>query len=277
MNLPDPIDADAAIRARVLQALSLNRTPGYHFPAHLLQLSFDNVARERTAISLDPGAHCLDATGEVHIGAVALLIDLSMSASIRAGMHPAQRLGTVNMTIQFTRAPRIGRLESEAVFQNFLEGATGQQGVSRYTLRSDGEAIATGSGAFMVLDPPKGVTIHPVSHRRRGDPLPESLDAANFRDDELKAGLDYLSAEPLRAYEERRVKESKESKESKDAKNKPKAPKKDDAPKEGEGMMAGVMAPGGAEAKDKKEMLPVTPLGRYLKVLLSSSEFLFVD
>jgi len=29
--------------------------------------------------------------------------------------------------------------------------------------------------------------------------------------------------------------------------------------------------------KDKKEMLPVTPLGRYLKVLLSSSEFLFVD
>ena len=45
----------------------------------------------------------------------------------------------------------------------------------------------------------------------------------------------------------------------------------------GEGMMAGVTAPGGADAKDKKEMLPVTPLGRYLKVLLSSSEFLFVD
>ena len=41
-------------------------------------------------------------------------------------------------------------------------------------------------------------------------------------------------------------------------------------------MMAGVTAPGG-DAKEKKEMLPVTPLGRYLKVLLSSSEFLFVD
>ena len=43
-----------------------------------------------------------------------------------------------------------------------------------------------------------------------------------------------------------------------------------------DGMMAGVMppGPGGDEAK---KPLPVTPLGRYIKVLLSSSEFLFVD
>ena len=31
--------------------------------------------------------------------------------------------------------------------------------------------------------------------------------------------------------------------------------------------MAGVTGPGAADEKDKKEMLPVTPLGRYLKVL----------
>ena len=44
-------------------------------------------------------------------------------------------------------------------------------------------------------------------------------------------------------------------------------------------MMAGVTGPGGSAGSedDKKKMLPVTPLGRYLKVLLSSSEFLFVD
>ena len=42
--------------------------------------------------------------------------------------------------------------------------------------------------------------------------------------------------------------------------------------------MAGVMKPGGGGSEDdKKKMLPVTPLGRYLKVLMSSSEFLFVD
>jgi hypothetical protein len=88
--------------------------------------------------------------------------------------------------------------------------------------------------------------------------------------EELAAGLDYLSAEPLRAYEERKGKESKDAKESKE-------PKKDDKPKMGEGMMAGVTTPGGGPEDEKKKMLPVTPLGRYLKVLLSSSEFLFID
>jgi hypothetical protein len=96
--------------------------------------------------------------------------------------------------------------------------------------------------------------------------------------EELTAGLEYLSGEPLRAYEERRkAEDEKKEKEKKDGK-KPAEPKKDDKPKIGEGMMAGVTGPAGAAAEeDKKKMLPVTPLGRYLKVLLSSSEFLFVD
>jgi hypothetical protein len=43
-----------------------------------------------------------------------------------------------------------------------------------------------------------------------------------------------------------------------------------------EGMMAGVMPPApGSEAA--KKPLPVTPFGRYVKVLLSSSEFVFID
>ena len=43
----------------------------------------------------------------------------------------------------------------------------------------------------------------------------------------------------------------------------------------GDGMMGGVMP--GAGTKSTAKMLPVTPMGRYIKVLLSSSEFLFVD
>ena len=100
--------------------------------------------------------------------------------------------------------------------------------------------------------------------------------------DELAAGLDYLSAEPVRAYEERKSKESKESKGAKESKDPTKdskdaAKKKDDKEMMGAGMMAGVGGTDAADAKARKEMLPVTPLGRYLKVLLSSSEFLFVD
>jgi hypothetical protein len=41
-------------------------------------------------------------------------------------------------------------------------------------------------------------------------------------------------------------------------------------------MMAGVI-PGAAKKDESKKPLPATPWGRYVKILLSSSEFLFVD
>jgi cytochrome c553 len=101
-----------------------------------------------------------------------------------------------------------------------------------------------------------------------------TLFAREPKAEELTEGLNYLSAEPLRTYEERKAADEKKKKDEKD---RPVTAKKDDKPKMGEGMMAGVTMPGGASEDDKKKMLPVTPLGRYLKVLLSSSEFLFVD
>jgi cytochrome c553 len=91
---------------------------------------------------------------------------------------------------------------------------------------------------------------------------------------ELQAGIEFLSAEPMRAYAERKAKQQdKTAAEAKTGKES-KAP---DAPVAmGDGMMAGVTAASASE-KDAKKLLPVTPFGRYLKVLLSSSEFLFVE
>ena len=43
-----------------------------------------------------------------------------------------------------------------------------------------------------------------------------------------------------------------------------------------DGMMAGVTPPPPGSGPPKK-LLPVTPLGRYIKVLLSSAEFVFID
>jgi hypothetical protein len=43
----------------------------------------------------------------------------------------------------------------------------------------------------------------------------------------------------------------------------------------GDAMMGGVVP--GAGKKDAPKPLPVTAFGRYMKVLLSSSEFLFVN
>jgi hypothetical protein len=54
----------------------------------------------------------------------------------------------------------------------------------------------------------------------------------------------------------------------------PDEPKPDDDM--GNGMMAGV-TPGAGKEDEKKKLLPVTALGRYIKVLLSSNEFLFTN
>jgi cytochrome c553 len=95
---------------------------------------------------------------------------------------------------------------------------------------------------------------------------------------EVTAGLEYLAAEPLRAYEERKAaEEAKKKEEAADPKKKPPKPPaaKPDADAM-EGMMAGVVPSAGGK-DDSQKPLPVTPLGRYVKVLLSSSEFVFID
>jgi cytochrome c553 len=120
---------------------------------------------------------------------------------------------------------------------------------------------------------------------------------------ELKAGLEFLEAEPMRQYEERKAKEAQDAKEAEEkaaaakkaaamptpAVNAGQAPANTPpgvpapavplivppAPPM-EGMMAGVTppAPGTPASQAKK---PVTAFGRYVKILLSSNEFLFLN
>jgi hypothetical protein len=101
---------------------------------------------------------------------------------------------------------------------------------------------------------------------------------------EVSAGLTYIRTEPLKEYEERKAaaaarkddKNKTDAKPDEDAADDDKAKKADDSPPAADGMMAGVLA-GAAKKEDQQKLLPVTAWGRYLKVLLSSNEFLFVN
>jgi len=118
---------------------------------------------------------------------------------------------------------------------------------------------------------------------------------------ELQAGLEYLRAEPLREYEERKQaaleKKAKAKKADKEHSDKPEALKADDeeetadaaAPAKsaddataadmGDGMMAGMKPsrPGAKSGDSAKAALPTTVWGRYEKILLSSTEFTFIN
>ena len=106
--------------------------------------------------------------------------------------------------------------------------------------------------------------------------------------EEVRLGLEYLRNEPLKEYEER--KKAEEEKEKKKAEKKemadkpgvvappqpPAMPDPNAAAMDPGGMMAGVV-PGAAKADEKKPLLPVTHWGRYVKILLSSTEFMFIN
>jgi hypothetical protein len=112
--------------------------------------------------------------------------------------------------------------------------------------------------------------------------------------EEVKIGLDYLRTEPLKEYEEQKAEREKKEKAEKEkadkgmkaSEPKPEATPAVEAPGAGQnaeeelsedGTMAGVSGHGKGKPEDKKPPLPVTTWGRYAKVLLSSSEFLFVN
>jgi hypothetical protein len=115
--------------------------------------------------------------------------------------------------------------------------------------------------------------------------------------DELQAGIDYLRTEPMKEYEERKAAKEEERKKKQaaaksdgaaDAKSEapvveeepaPAPEKKEPAMPFGAAMMSGMMpgAKGAKPAEEKKPPLPVTVWGRYAKILLSSTEFTFIN
>jgi acyl-coenzyme A thioesterase PaaI-like protein len=154
-----------------LRGLALNRIPGLHFPGNFLDVSFDSVRRSGVRLSLEPGPWCTDAGGEADLGALAMLADLALGASTRAQLSREARVATVSLALQFTGAPRKGRLRAQAQFQGFFQRAAGRLGLSRVSVEGAQGQVCYGTGSFMALQPPKGVTLHPVPLRKRGSPF----------------------------------------------------------------------------------------------------------
>lgn len=174
------------IRRRILRGIALNRQPGLHFPGNFLGVHFDRVDRSGARLSLDPGPWCRDAGGQTHRAALTVLADLALGASIRAQLSPETRLATVSLGLQFTGAPRAGRLRAEGEFQGFFACGAGRLGMSRVAVHGSGGQVCFGTGIFMALQPPKNVTLHPVPFRTRKSPEPSRLSEKDLNEEEKK-------------------------------------------------------------------------------------------
>lgn len=174
------------IRRRVLRGLALNRTPGFHFPGNFIDVSFDHVSRKGVRLSIDPGPWSADDSGQTDFGALAILADLALGASIRAQLSRATRVATVSLSLQFTGAPRLGRLQARGEFQGFFERGRGRLGLGRVAVAGGAGQVCYGTGSFMALAPPKGVTMHPVPLRNRRSAAPLSLNEKDLSPEERK-------------------------------------------------------------------------------------------
>lgn len=135
----------------MLRAIALHRTPGFNFPGHFLDLSYDRVTRDGARLSLATGPHCADEDGQMNIGALALLADMALAATLRGAVGASARLATVSMSLQFSGAPRVGPIHADACFDGFVAGTSEHQGLTRVKVTSGRKVVCTGSGAFMVL------------------------------------------------------------------------------------------------------------------------------
>lgn len=158
----DPMHPDdQAIRARVLLAIARNRVPGLHFAGHFLGIHCQELTGETARFAIPDGPHCRDANGTVNVGVLGILADNALAAPTRRGELPGARLGTVHLQLQFTGAPIMGDLGAVSRMLGRSEGSVLQKSFSSATFYANGNAIAHGSGEFVVLDAPPGATLAP--------------------------------------------------------------------------------------------------------------------
>lgn len=168
------------IREEVLRGIARSRVPGYHFAGNYFGTMFEHVGRDGARVHMDPGPHTADPDGTLNIGALALLADVTMGASIRACLDPTVRLATTSMHLQFTGVAPKESLQASAAFQGFFRGAPGRHAMSGVQVLQGGEQVCFGNAVFMVVPAPGGKTLPPFPWRTRAElqvdlPDPDSL------------------------------------------------------------------------------------------------------
>ncbi len=172
-----------ALRKRALSAIAANREPGFHFAGNFCGVAFHREAGG-SKVTLDPGPHCVDSDGQVNWGVTAMVADMALAASIRAGLDPSTRLATVSMSLQFTGAPRVGPMVGRGTAEGFFGGGDSRQGLARVTVECGGKPVAFGHGAFMALEPPPGIALFPLPGPNR--PAAAAIPEAELTSEELE-------------------------------------------------------------------------------------------
>jgi len=155
-----------AIRRRVLAALAENRTPGFHFPGHLLGCAWPRIGTDELEQTMLDEPLSRNVDGTTHLAALCVLLDTALATASRLKIERGARQATVHLHAQFTGTPLRGELKAHARMNGYTTGAAARQSLTSGTLHAGSVPACHASGTFVVLPPPPGVDLAPLPWQR---------------------------------------------------------------------------------------------------------------
>lgn len=146
------------IRQHTLRAISNNRAPGMNFPGYFLRLQCRRYQTDGVAFAVEPGAHCADADGIVHRGALLFTADTVLAAANRVFLDPNVRTATLMMRVEFTGEPARGTLHGSGSGSGFSPRTALPESVCSGRIECEGREVMRMSGTWVSPPAPPGVT-----------------------------------------------------------------------------------------------------------------------
>ena len=154
-----------SMRTRVLRAIAAHRTPGYHFPGHLLDAQWPEVSPEHARLVLPLAPHLLDIDGRVDLVALAVFADMALGTAARVRDAHHERQATLKLQLQLTGAAALGDV-SATVRPRDGYGQSDGYSLTEATFEAGGKPIAYALGKFARLRAPDGVVLAPLPWQR---------------------------------------------------------------------------------------------------------------
>jgi acyl-coenzyme A thioesterase PaaI-like protein len=168
-----------AIRRHVLQCLAANRTPGFHYPGHLLGCVWPRIGDADLEETLPDTPVARNVDGTVNLAAFSVLLDTALATASRLKVQMGARQATVHMHAQFTGAPLRGEIRAHAHMHGRTSGVAIPQSLTSATFYAGSEVVCRANATFVLLPPPPGAKLGPLPWQREdisGVALPKASD-----------------------------------------------------------------------------------------------------
>jgi acyl-coenzyme A thioesterase PaaI-like protein len=159
-------DPRQSIRDHVLRAIVANRTPGYHFPGHLLDARWPEIGRERARLVLPLAPHIVDADGSLDLAALAVFADMALGMAARLDDAHHERQATLELQLHLTGVAAREDLSAIVSARDCASDGFDRYSLTEATIEAGGHPIACAIGKFVRLRAPDGVALAPLPWQR---------------------------------------------------------------------------------------------------------------